>query len=85
MEVDEIMDSVIERPDFYFDTKEHNMEKLIEKKLTKIYDKLKADGKTKKKNTDFGILTIGKYIKNKEPKSLILYFKFFYVICILKF
>ena len=26
-----------------------------------------------------------KYIKNKEPKSLILYFKFFYVICILKF
>lgn len=39
---------------------------IVEKKLTKIYDKLKADGKTKKKNIDFGILTIGKYIKNKE-------------------
>lgn len=39
---------------------------IVEKKLIKIYDKLKDDSKPKKKNTDFGILTIDKYIKNKE-------------------
>jgi hypothetical protein len=43
-EVDEVLDSIIERPDYYFDTKENNIEKLIEKKMThNVLPKTKED------------------------------------------
>jgi len=42
--VNEIIDSVTDRPNFYFDTKEHNMEKLIDKKLnSNVLPKTKED------------------------------------------
>lgn len=38
----------------------------VEKKLIKLYDKLKTEVKTKKTTTDFGLLTLQRYVKKQE-------------------
>lgn len=43
-ELTEVIDSIVQRPEYYFETKERNMEKLIETKLTNnILPKTKED------------------------------------------
>lgn len=45
---------------------------VVEKKLIKLYDKLKDEVKTKKSTTDFGLLTLQKYVKNADSLKEVL-------------